>query len=75
MFTGAGYSNCTVTVVAVQLLCSPFVSSIDDDVSWLHVLKQLINGGVDGGTGLNQHDHTPAGTQGDRQDTTGRRAF
>lgn len=39
---------------------SPLVSSVNDDVSWLHELQQLVDGGVNRRTSLDQHDHTPA---------------
>lgn len=38
---------------------SPLIATIDDDVSRLHVLHQLLNGLVHGSTSLHQDDHTP----------------
>lgn len=40
--------------------CSPFIATIDDDVSRLHVLAQLINGLIHRCTCLDKDHYTPA---------------
>jgi hypothetical protein len=40
---------------------SPLVTAVDDDVSRLHVLAQVVHGGVNRSACLHQQDHTPAG--------------